>query len=125
MQIDEFEEQLVAIENDQPINNEKNKFYFEDDEEIHVRSYEYYISSIGLEDADEIIVNIEDIKEEIVLDGPFNKEEIVIGKFGPGDFTFEATAKYGSKEVTDNRTVEMNSADYQRFEKEVILSIGK
>src|SRR5699024_11899797 len=40
MQIEEFEEQLAAIENDEPIDNEKNKFYFDEDGDIQVRGYE-------------------------------------------------------------------------------------
>src|SRR5699024_2287159 len=58
------------------------------------------------------------------VEGPFNEDEIIIGTFGPGNITFEATAKHGDKEITDENTVEMNSADYQRFEKEVSLSLG-
>ena len=124
MQIEEFEEQLAAIENDEPIDNEKNKFYFDEDGDIQVRGYEFYTNNSGLEDADEIIITVEDIDEEFVVEGPFTDEEIIIGTFGPGDITFEATAKHGDKEITDKNTVEMNSADYQRFEKEVSLSLG-
>src|SRR5699024_2263356 len=124
MQIEEFEEQLAAIENDEPINNEKNKFYFDEDGDIQVRGYEFYTNNSGLENADEIIFTVENIDEEFVVEGPFNDEKIIIGTFGPGDITFEATAKHGDKEITDESTVEMNSADYQRFEKEVTLSLG-
>src|SRR5699024_6686853 len=61
MQIEEFEEQLAAIENDESIDNEKNKFYFDEDGDIQARGYKFHTNNSGLENADEIIFTVEDI----------------------------------------------------------------
>lgn len=121
IQIELFEEQLEAIDKGEPVNNEKNKFYFDDDGKLHLRGYEFYLDGDQVDDAEEIVFTVNDA-EEIVVESPFD-DEIIIGVFGPGDYDIKAIARYGEDTVDAYATIEMSSVDYQKFKKEAILNL--
>jgi|SRR5690625_152429 len=121
MQIEMFEEQLAAIDKGETVNNEENKFYFDNEGKLYVRGYEFYLDGGQVDDPDEIVFTVNDA-EEIIVEGPFD-DEIIIGMFGPGDYDIKAIARYSDDTVEAYAAIEMSSVDYQTFKKEAILNL--
>lgn len=92
-QLQTMQQQANALENKGSLSNDEGLFYFNEDKELKVRKSNVKIDPESVADVKQIKVAVED-HDEIVIEDITKDDAMELGSFGPGQYSFAATAEY-------------------------------
>lgn len=108
-QLELLHHQAEAIKNKTFVKTDEGIFYFDEEGNIHIRSYRMNVESN--EDINELNVKVNGEKVATTKGG--GNEDVDLGIYGPGEYEIQAEAKYKYATVTDK--IEEDIMDFYDF----------
>lgn len=111
--------QIEAIKNKKPLFNEEGLFYFDSEGTLNVRGFKLSLLEDSVKGATEITLKVND-DDELKIN-PTEKEDLVLGLFGPGKYHIWAEAIYEHATTSDEDYFEI--INFGSFNEDIELDL--